>query len=146
MPQKLISLSPEETIKFGKQLAEKLVSGTIVALYGELGSGKTQIVKGICEALGVKQIINSPTFIIVNDYTSVNFDKIYHFDFYRLKSLDEALDIGFKDYLNTDGLILIEWPEIIESILPENTIKIYLSHNFENEFTREIKYEIKCEI
>jgi tRNA threonylcarbamoyladenosine biosynthesis protein TsaE len=113
---------------FGKKYAESLKTGDIVALYGELGSGKTQIVKGICSAFGVNDIVNSPTFIIVNEYASAVMNCIYHFDFYRLKNTEEVLNTGFEEYLNHNGLILIEWPELIEDILPEKTKKIYIKH------------------
>lgn len=84
---KIITTNEFETQAFGKKLAESLGIGDIVALYGELGSGKTQIVKGICSAFGVDDIVNSPTFIIVNEYFSSVIERIYHFDFYRLKKL-----------------------------------------------------------
>ena len=113
---------------FGKEFAKSLGNGDVVALYGELGSGKTQVVKGICSAFGVNDVVNSPTFIIVNEYSSPLLNRIYHLDLYRLKKTEEVLGIGFDDYINSDGLILIEWPELIESILPEKTKKIYIKH------------------
>ncbi len=133
--------SAEETQNFGEELAKKLNDGDIIALYGDLGSGKTQLVKGICKGLGVGQTVNSPTFIIVNEYTSDNIRAIFHFDLYRMKTSDEILDMGFDDYMNNRGLILIEWPEYIETLLPENTIKIHLAHSVEDENTRWIKME-----
>lgn len=136
---KFMSYSPEETQGFGRTFADKLTQSDIVAIYGELGAGKTQIVKGICSHLGVKQTVNSPTFIIVNEYTSAKFPKIFHFDFYRLKSLDEVINIGFTEYLNGSGLVLIEWPELVENILPAHTKNLFISHQGENENTRKIE-------
>ena len=125
---KLISESESSTRKLGGEFALKLGENDIAAFYGELGSGKTQFIKGICSALGVKEVVNSPTFIIVNEYTYDTEKKIYHFDLYRMKTTGEVLDIGFEDYLYK-GLILIEWPELVENILPSNAKKILLSYN-----------------
>ncbi len=134
-----ISNSPEDTQNFGKKFAEWIKEGDVVAVHGELGAGKTQLIKGICSFLGVKETVNSPTFIIVNEYTSAKFPKIYHFDFYRLKTLDEIINIGFTEYLNGSGLVLIEWPELVEDILPAHTKKIFIQHQGENENTRKIE-------
>ena len=133
--------SAEETQKFGSELAKSLNPGSIVALFGDLGSGKTQIAKGICNSLGVKQTVNSPTFIIVNEYNALNSQIIYHFDLYRMKSLDEILEMGFRDYLDETSIVLVEWPEKIEDILPANAIKIHIAHTVENENARWIKME-----
>lgn len=121
--------------------AAKLSGGNVVSLYGDLGSGKTQIVKGICLGLGVTQTVNSPTFIIVNEYTSGQFPKIFHFDLYRMKTQDEILNMGFLDYIDSTSIVLIEWPERVEDILPEGTIKIHIAHTVEEENWRWIKLE-----
>jgi tRNA threonylcarbamoyladenosine biosynthesis protein TsaE len=136
----LISGSPEETRRLGGEFAGSLSASDIVPVYGELGAGKTQFIKGICKNLGVKQVVNSPTFIIVNEYSSEKIDRIYHFDLYRIKTLNELYDIGFDDYLNGSGLILIEWPELIETILPVSAKKVYVTNKDENENVREITY------
>ena len=135
----LISHSPEETQDIGKDFSKTLKPGSITAFYGELGSGKTQLIKGICKGLGVKEIVNSPTFIIVNEYTSPLLGKICHFDLFRIKSPGELIDIGFDDYLNSNAILLIEWPELIENILPAEINKIYISHRDPIENEREIK-------
>lgn len=134
--------SANETQNIGKALASKLKSGSIVALFGELGSGKTQFIKGICSGLGVKEIITSPTFIIINEYNSPVAGKIFHFDLYRMKNKKEVLDLGFEDYLNSEGIILIEWPELIENILPLQTNKIHLFHSGVDENTRDIRMDV----
>lgn len=135
----LNSHSENETRDFGKELAKKLNTKDVIALYGDLGSGKTQIVKGICSGLGVKEVVNSPTFIIVNEYSSEKIERIFHFDLYRMGTKEEVEAIGFDEYLQ-NGLCLIEWPEVIESLLPKNTKRIYLKQT-EDENTREIKSE-----
>jgi tRNA threonylcarbamoyladenosine biosynthesis protein TsaE len=136
----VISNSTLETIELGSRFAEGLTDNDIVSVYGELGAGKTQFIKGICSRLGVKQVVNSPTFIIVNEYSSDKIGKIFHFDLYRIRSLDELYDIGFKDYIGIGGLILIEWPELVEPVLPDRTKKIRIFHMGENENMREIKF------
>ncbi len=133
--------SADETQRFGKEFAKKLSGGNVVSLYGDLGSGKTQIVKGICLGLGVTQTVNSPTFIIVNEYSSGQFPEIFHFDLYRMKTQDEILNMGFLEYIDSGSVVLIEWPEHVEDILPEGTIKIHISHTVEDENTRWIKLE-----
>jgi tRNA threonylcarbamoyladenosine biosynthesis protein TsaE len=133
--------SAEETVGFGRQFGSKLGSGDIIALYGELGTGKTQVVKGICSALGVKEVVNSPTFIIVNEYSSYKIPFIFHFDLYRMRTTQEVIDIGFEDYFIRNGLIMIEWPELIKNILPSKTKNIYLSYNGNNENSRIIKFD-----
>jgi len=137
----IITKSPEETINFGIDLAKRLKDKDIVALYGELGSGKTQIVKGICKSFGVTQTVNSPTFIIVNEYTGDSGINIYHFDLYRIKSEDEVINIGFNDYMNNRGIILIEWAEHAERLLPAGTVKLHLAHTSQSETYRYIRLE-----
>lgn len=123
------------------EFASKLTDGDVVALYGDLGSGKTQFVKGICASLGTKDIVNSPTFIIVNEYTANELVNIFHFDFYRLKHEADVESIGFDDYMNRRGLVLIEWPELIEDQLPAGTKKVHIAHSAENENYRYIRLE-----
>ena len=96
----------------------------VFAFYAPMGTGKTTFVKAICEELGVQDAINSPTFAIVNEYEAANGDPIYHFDFYRIKRLSEAFDMGCDDYFYSGNLCFIEWPELIEDILPEETVKV----------------------
>ena len=96
----------------------------IFAFYGKMGAGKTTFISAVCEELGVSDVINSPTFAIVNEYLSGSGDPIYHFDFYRIKNIGEALDSGYYDYIDSDNLCFMEWPELIESILPDDTVKV----------------------
>jgi tRNA threonylcarbamoyladenosine biosynthesis protein TsaE len=120
--------TPDETKAIGAALAARLSSGDVVALYGDLGAGKTHLVKGIAAALGVpEESVNSPTFTLVNEYTGRDFP-LYHFDAYRIRHLDEFFELGYEDYFFGDGLCLIEWPERIEPLLPPATLRLRLSH------------------
>lgn len=89
-----------------------------VAMYGEMGSGKTTLIKAICQKLGVMDVISSPTFSLVNEYVMANGNKIFHFDFYRCNNISEAFDLGYEEYFYSGELCFIEWPEKIESLLP----------------------------
>ena len=131
--------SEQETIALGKQFARSLKRGDVVATYGDLGAGKTRFIKGICDGLGVREHVASPTFTIVNEYAVVDL-KVYHFDFYRVQSLKEIIDIGFEEYVNGDGICLIEWAEKAQSLLPAQRYDVHLSLG-ENPESREIVIE-----
>lgn len=107
-----------------REFIEGMGDNTIFAFYGKMGVGKTTFIKAICEALGVQDVINSPTFAIVNEYMAGNGEPIYHFDFYRIKKEQEVLDIGYEDYIYSDCLCFMEWPELIEDLLPEDAVKV----------------------
>lgn len=111
--------------------AEKFVAAIgdrkIIAFYGSMGAGKTTFVKALCEVMGVKDSVTSPTFAIVNEYTLPNNDSIYHFDFYRIKKIEEVFDMGFEDYFYSGALCFIEWPELIEDVLPIDTVKVCIT-------------------
>jgi tRNA threonylcarbamoyladenosine biosynthesis protein TsaE len=103
---------------------------TVFAFYGEMGAGKTTFIKALCETLGVEDVINSPTFAIVNEYRSARTGElIYHFDFYRIRQTGEAQDIGVEDCFYSGALCFIEWPEQIETLLPEDTVRIKITEN-----------------
>ena len=108
------------------------------AFYGEMGAGKTTFIKAICEELGVEDVITSPTFAIVNEYSLADGDCIYHFDFYRIKKLEEVYDMGFEDYFYSGALCFIEWPELIEEVLPEDAVKVNITENADG--SRTINY------
>ena len=101
----------------------------VFAFYGAMGAGKTTFVKALCEAMGVTDTVNSPTFAIVNEYDTPSGHPIYHFDFYRINKLQEAIEIGLYDYLDSGCLCIMEWPENIEELLPEETLKVYFTIN-----------------
>lgn len=119
--------SAEETMALGEKMAERLGTGDIVALYGDLGTGKTHLVKGIARALGVpERRVSSPTFTIVHEYEGDL--PIYHIDAYRVQHVDEFYELGYEDYFYGDGLCLIEWPARIEPLLPDVAIRLRLTH------------------
>ncbi|MGZ4035161.1 MAG: tRNA (adenosine(37)-N6)-threonylcarbamoyltransferase complex ATPase subunit type 1 TsaE [Bacteroidia bacterium] len=110
-----------------KQLLQICEGKKTFAFSGQMGAGKTTFIKTICLALGVKDTISSPTFSLVNEYHSATGEKIYHFDFYRIKDLSEAYDMGFEEYLYSKGYCFIEWPEKIEELLPQDCVKVNLT-------------------
>ena len=101
----------------------------VFAFRGGMGAGKTTFIKAICQHLGVKDAVTSPTFAIVNEYMRADGDPMYHFDFYRINRLSEAIEIGLYDYLDSGCLCIMEWPENIEELLPEDTVKVYFTIN-----------------
>ena len=108
-----------------KTFVENMGDGKVFAFYGKMGAGKTTFVKAVCECLGVEDVITSPTFAIVNEYASATTgDAIYHFDFYRIKKLEEVYDMGYEDYFYGGSLCFLEWPELIEDLLPEDATKV----------------------
>ena len=110
-----------------KEFIAQMGDRRIFAFYGSMGAGKTTFVKALCETMGVTDTVNSPTFAIVNEYDTPMGRPIYHFDFYRINKLQEAYEIGIDEYFSGDGLCLIEWPEKIEELLPEDIIKVTIT-------------------
>lgn len=143
---KLISCAPEETFAAGFEFAKGLKRGDVAGLFGSLGSGKTQFVKGICSYFDVKENVNSPTFIIVNEYSGRDISsgkllRINHFDLYRLKNLSEFKEIGPENYMDNDSLCLIEWAEFADEYLKGKMKKVFFEH-IGNENERSVRYEI----
>ncbi len=117
--------SPEQVREAAKTFINSIEENTVFAFYGKMGVGKTTFIKAICEELGVSDPITSPTFAIVNEYRSdVTGELIYHFDFYRIKKLEEVYDMGYEDYFYSGALCFIEWPERVEELLPGHTVKV----------------------
>ena len=113
-----------------REFIQNIGEHKVFAFYGKMGAGKTTFVKAICEELGVKDVITSPTFAIVNEYeTSPKPQSIFHFDFYRIKRLEEVYDMGYEDYFYSGALCFIEWPELIEDLLPEDAVKVTITEN-----------------
>lgn len=111
-----------------KEFVANIGDATVFAFYGSMGAGKTTFIKAVCEELGVEDVITSPTFAIVNEYRSATIDElIYHFDFYRIKKLDEVYDMGYEDYFYSGALCFIEWPELIEELLPTDAVKVNIT-------------------
>ena len=111
-------------------VAREFISATrghdLFAFYGQMGAGKTTFTVALCKAWGVEDVVNSPTFAIVNEYCCADGETLYHFDFYRIEKAEEALDIGLFDYLDSGSLCLMEWPENIEELLPEDCLKVHI--------------------
>lgn len=128
------------------QVAQDIVELTkkvkIVAFFGPMGAGKTTLIKRICHLFGVKDEVNSPTFALVNEYKDADSKPIYHFDFYRIKKLEEVFDIGYEDYFYSGHICLLEWPQMIENLMPDEFVKVEIALG-EKETERLIDIDIK---
>jgi tRNA threonylcarbamoyladenosine biosynthesis protein TsaE len=124
--QRVDTSSMEETLGFGKRLARELGAGDVIALSGDLGAGKTALVKGIARGLGITQEVTSPTFTLVHEYAGGRL-ALFHVDLYRLDDVQQALAIGIEEYLNGRGVAAIEWAEKIESLLPPHTTRVRIT-------------------
>lgn len=117
--------SLEQIHEAARQFIEVMGENTVFAFYGKMGAGKTTFIKAVCEELGVTDTVTSPTFAIVNEYRSdTTGELIYHFDFYRIKKLEEVYDMGYEDYFYCGAVCFIEWPELIEELLPGDAVKV----------------------
>jgi tRNA threonylcarbamoyladenosine biosynthesis protein TsaE len=118
--------SKNDFVKLAKELATSIKCGDILLMYGNLGAGKTYFTNKLCTALGVKTIVNSPSYVLLNEY--VGKWNIYHYDLYRLNAADEVIELGIIERLN-DGITIVEWPELIDEYLPKKRIEIHFEHN-----------------
>lgn len=119
--------SPAETLALGRRLAERLAPGTVVALYGDLGAGKTHLAKGLCAGLGVApEAVTSPTFTLVQEYDGRL--PVFHFDAYRLDDPAAFYDLGYEEYFFGDGVSVVEWPERVEALIPADALRLRLTH------------------
>ena len=122
-----ISRSPEDLLEISREIIEVGSGFKVWLFFGTMGAGKTTLIKSICKNLDVNDVVNSPTYTLVNEYTTKNSRLIYHFDFYRINDEEEAMDIGTDEYFNSNNLCLVEWPEQIPSLLPEKYLNITIS-------------------
>lgn len=123
-----VTNAPEETLELGRRMAADLEPGTVAAFYGDLGAGKTHLIKGICSGMGVPEHeVTSPTFTLIQEYRSGRLP-LFHFDAYRIKNEDEFFELGYDEYFYGEGICLIEWPERVASLLPPHALKIRLVH------------------
>lgn len=129
---KITTHSPEETIRLGKKIGEKLIGGDVIAFEGDLGAGKTTITRGICLGLGLPDNVTSPTFSLVNEYIG-KYIILAHFDMYRIESSEDLYLTGFYDYIDRGCVVAVEWSENIKDALPENTIIVRISRTGDNE-------------
>ena len=125
----LICNNISEIPKLAKQVLATIQNNKIILFYGEMGAGKTTLITEMCKQLGVEDAISSPTFSIVNEYLGADNQTIYHFDFYRIESEEEAYDFGYEDYLYSGAYCFIEWPQKIENLLPKNSVSLYVEQN-----------------
>lgn len=132
-----ITKSEKETEELGAQIARELPDGSVVAFYGELGSGKTAFVRGMARGMGIDALVNSPTFTIVNEYVGAR--SLFHFDMYRLGSADELYDIGWEDYLSRNGVCAVEWSENVEDAFEGD--EVVITFRKLDDTTREITVE-----
>lgn len=120
--------SLEQIREAAREFINNIGESNVFAFYGKMGAGKTTFIKAVCEELGVEDVITSPTFAIVNEYRSATTEElIYHFDFYRIKKIDEVYDMGYEDYFYSGALCFLEWPELIEDILPGDAVKVTIA-------------------
>ena len=113
-----------------RQFIGSMGQATVFAFYGKMGAGKTTFIKAVCEELGVDDVITSPTFAIVNEYRAgTTGELVYHFDFYRIKKIEEVYDMGYEDYFYSGALCFIEWPELVEELLPGDAVKVVIAEN-----------------
>lgn len=128
MTKAIFSIPDINSIKnVATEFLNEYPSHKILAFRGEMGVGKTTFIKALCDALGVSDTVNSPSFAIINEYESAAGDKIYHFDFYRLKTIEEAYDMGYEDYLYSGNYCFMEWPDKIESLLPDERLDLFFT-------------------
>ena len=123
--------SLNEIGKAAQEFVAAMGDRKVFAFYGKMGAGKTTFIKAVCEELGVEDVINSPTFAIVNEYVDGKGDPIYHFDFYRIKNQQEVLDIGYEDYVYSGNVCFMEWPELIENLLPDDAVKVTIEEEMD---------------
>ena len=107
-----------------RKLVEQFAEERVFAFYGKMGAGKTTFIQSVCRVLGSDDTVTSPTFALINEYNTQKNGSVFHFDFYRIKNLEEVFDLGYEDYLYSGSYCLIEWPELIESLLPEKVVKV----------------------
>ena len=129
MKHEVIIRGTEDLDRAAAEFLETIGVNTLVAFFAPMGAGKTTFTTAICRALGVTDPVGSPTFAIVNEYMRADGDPMYHFDFYRINKLSEAIEIGLDDYLYSGCLCIMEWPENIEELLPEETLKVNIIVN-----------------
>lgn len=120
----------DHILEAAREFIGQMGDDTVFAFYGKMGAGKTTFIKALCKLLGVEDEVNSPTFAIINEYRSeTTAELIYHFDFYRIKKLEEVYDLGYEDYFYSGALCFIEWPELVEELLPLDAKKVTITEN-----------------
>lgn len=124
MEQTYICRSLSELKAIAEDILSKVSEPQVIALYGEMGSGKTTLIKEFCACLGTIDTVTSPTFSLVNEYRTLDYGPVYHFDVYRIKKIEEVMDIGYETYFFSNNYVFVEWPELISELLPEKHVYI----------------------
>ncbi len=133
MSTEAIAHNERDLQQVGEKLLEQHPHARIFAFYGQMGAGKTTFIKTLCKILQTTDNISSPTFSLINEYHTGAGYRIFHFDFYRIKKIEEAFDLGYEDYFYSGEFCLIEWPELIEPLLPDHTVKVQITVNESNQ-------------
>ena len=144
MERQIVTNSEDETVQLGRKFARILNSGSIVALIGDLSAGKTTFIKGICDELGVEEDVGSPTFTLINEYNGEL--PVYHIDCYREQNVRGWIDIGIEEYLYGSGITLIEWAEMLENLLPAETIRVEIEQDFCRKSWRAFNFVIPAKL
>ncbi|HCK98505.1 MAG TPA: tRNA (adenosine(37)-N6)-threonylcarbamoyltransferase complex ATPase subunit type 1 TsaE [Candidatus Marinimicrobia bacterium] len=139
----VVTRSAIETEALGEKLSRLLKKGSVVAFVGDLASGKTTMIRGICRGLKIQQQVESPTYTLVNEYNGKV--PVYHMDCYREHRIEEWLELGVNDYFYGDGISLVEWADTIQELIPETAIRIVINHRIEEENCREIRIQTSGE-
>jgi len=124
MEKQFVANTTNDLDAIAKAILSDLKDKNIFAIAGKMGAGKTTLIKSFCNVLGVMEMVSSPTFALVNEYTDANNMDVFHFDFYRIKKIEEVFDIGYEEYFYSDNYCFIEWPELITTLLPDDHVKI----------------------
>ncbi|MCQ2194098.1 MAG: tRNA (adenosine(37)-N6)-threonylcarbamoyltransferase complex ATPase subunit type 1 TsaE [Paludibacteraceae bacterium] len=125
--KEIIIKSLDDISTAAKQFVNMIGKDKVFVFYGHMGAGKTTFIRAICEELGVTDVINSPTFAIVNEYNTTSGKQIFHFDFYRINKIEEAYDFGYEDYFYSGELCFVEWPEKVEQLIPEDAVEVHIA-------------------
>ena len=140
MKKQFVAATLDELDAVASEILNFYKEHKIWAVEGKMGAGKTTLIKALCNALGVEETVASPTFSLVNEYTDAQGSSVFHFDFYRIKKLEEVYDIGYEEYFYSDSYCFIEWPEMVSNLLPENHLKIEIEVNEKEERTFNCSY------
>ncbi|RLD34337.1 MAG: tRNA (adenosine(37)-N6)-threonylcarbamoyltransferase complex ATPase subunit type 1 TsaE [Bacteroidetes bacterium] len=137
MKNQLVAHSVNDLAGIAEKILTEFKDQRIFAVKGKMGAGKTTLIKAFCYHLGVEETVSSPTFALVNEYTTASGESVFHFDFYRIKKMEEVFDIGYEEYFYSDRYCFIEWPELVEGLLPEGfvTVDISVGENEERFFS-----------
>lgn len=141
MEKVLFSKTPEDLTSLAAKILQEFPAERVFAFYGKMGSGKTTLIKAFCRVLGSSDIAHSPTFSLVNEYEDEQGESLYHFDFYRIKNIEEVYDMGFEEYIDSGNYCFLEWPERMTELLPKTYV--YISIKVHEDEVREITYSLQ---